>query len=335
MKTDRLLALLSILSETDKITVRELSERFEVSKRTILRDLDALGCAGIPIVSYLGPGGGVSIMDSYRLDYKILSSEDKEKIFTALKGLKSIDNDHSITSLIAKLVPENESSVFSQSDYVIDLSSWFNDSAVPEKIALFRRSIHQCSLVRMEYISRNSRSIRVIEPHKLVFKQSCWYIYGYCRQRNDFCMFRLSRAVSLEILEETFRPRPIESIPFPQDFGVDIYPAGSKRGLPGPNSKPIFDVVLEYDISDEFELTKTFDASYFRPRQDAASGSGHTCPTDHTRNSGYICFQTSDLDFAATLIFGLLDKVKAVSPPELRRIIRKRLENILPLYNSI
>ena len=107
MKIERLLGLLCILANTDKITVQELANRFEVSKRTILRDLDTLNCAGIPIVSYPGNGGGVAILASYKVNKKVLSTGDTEKIFTGLSALKSIDGDSSVTSLIAKLVPEN------------------------------------------------------------------------------------------------------------------------------------------------------------------------------------------------------------------------------------
>lgn len=322
MKTVRLLALLSILSETDRITVRELSSRLEVSRRTIFRDLESLGCAGIPVFSYIGPGGGVSILDSYKLKYKVLSADDKEKIFTALRGLRSIDNDSSITHLIAKLVPEQESAVFSQSDCVIDLSSWFNNSIIHEKISFLRSAVHARSLVRMEYISSSSRSIRIIEPHKLVFKQSCWYIYGYCRRQNAFRLFRLSRIASLETLDETFTPRVLASIPFPQDYGADFrHTEGGSS--PHPKSPaPSFQVLLEYHISDEFELTKTFDATYFQRSPDA---------NDHL---GRICFQTSDMDFAGKLVFGLLDKVRVISPPELRQQIRCRLEKIIPLYKG-
>ena len=99
-----------------------------------IRDRESLGCAGIPVFSYIGPGGGVSILDSYKLKYKVLSADDKEKIFTALRGLRSIDGDSSITHLIAKLVPEQESAVFSQSDCVIDLSSWFDNSMIHEDV---------------------------------------------------------------------------------------------------------------------------------------------------------------------------------------------------------
>lgn len=106
MKTDRLLSLLSILANTDKITVQELANRFEVSKRTIFRDLETLSRTQIPIISYPGIGGGVSIIEGYKLKNQILSKEEIKKIFTALNGLKSIDNNSSITNLIAKLVPE-------------------------------------------------------------------------------------------------------------------------------------------------------------------------------------------------------------------------------------
>ena len=141
MKIDRLLGLLSILANTDKITVQELANRFEVSKRTIFRDLDTLSRAGIPIISYPGIGGGVAIIEGYKLKNQVLSTDDIRNIFTALNGLKSIDNNHSINNLIAKLVPEKENIVFSQSDCVIDLSSWFSDSITHEKAIKLHQAI--------------------------------------------------------------------------------------------------------------------------------------------------------------------------------------------------
>ena len=125
MKIQRLLGILCVLTNVDKITIQELAQRFEVSKRTIFRDLDTLNCAGIPIVTYPGIGGGVSIIEGYKIDNRVLSADDTEKVFTALNGLKSIDGDTAITNLIAKLAPEKESKLFSQSQYVINLSSWF------------------------------------------------------------------------------------------------------------------------------------------------------------------------------------------------------------------
>ena len=99
MKVQRLLALLCVLADVEKITVQELADRFEVSKRTIFRDLEALSCAGIPIISYPGVGGGVSVIEGYKIGKQILSNDDVQKIFSALDGLRSIDRDSSINNL--------------------------------------------------------------------------------------------------------------------------------------------------------------------------------------------------------------------------------------------
>lgn len=308
MKTDRLLGLLSILANTDKITAQELANRFEVSKRTIFRDLDTLSRAGIPIFSYSGIGGGVSIMDGYKLKNQVLSTDDIKKIFTALNGLKSVNNDDSIKSLIAKLVPENETAVFSQSDYVIDLSSWFSDSTTHEKAIKLHQAISQQKCVRLEYISKKSRQVRLIEPHKLVFKQSYWYIYAFCQERNDFRLFKLNRIVSLEILETQFQLRQVNNIEFGKNYGENLFSADPKADF--------IEVVLEYDTYNEFELTDKIDASFFKKEKEINS------------NKATIHFYTSDLSWTANYIWGFIDKVKILSPPELNFKMKERLEKI-------
>lgn len=87
MKIDRLLGILSILASVEKITVQDLADRFEVSKRTIFRDLNALACAGIPILSYPGAGGGVAVIEGDKVNNQILTAKEIEQIFTALNGL--------------------------------------------------------------------------------------------------------------------------------------------------------------------------------------------------------------------------------------------------------
>lgn len=314
MKTDRLLGLLSILADTDKITIRELSERLEVSKRTIYRDLEALNLAGIPIISYPGARGGVSIMDGYRVDTRVLTGDDKTRIYTALNGLKSIEQDPAITNLIAKLVPEQGAAVFSQSGYLIDLSSWFSDSVVHEKITALGRAVRDHRCIRMEYISRNARLSRIVEPHKLVFKQSDWYLYGYCRERMDFRLFKIRRIASLEVLDESFLPRVLDSIEFSGNYGEELYSSAKKDGLT--------EVVLEYDISDEFYLSGKLDASLFETAADGDSSTGH------------IRFHVSSLSRAADFVFAFLDRVRVVSPPELLDEIRQRLNKINIYYKG-
>ena len=73
MKISRLLGILNVLVNKDRVTVKELAERFEVSKRTIFRDLDTLNEAGIPIVSYSGIGGVVSVIEGYKYNKSLFS----------------------------------------------------------------------------------------------------------------------------------------------------------------------------------------------------------------------------------------------------------------------
>lgn len=305
MKIQRLIGLICVLADVDKITVQELADRFEVSKRTIFRDLDTLNLAGIPIISYPGIGGGISIIEGYKIDKKILSTDDTGKIFTALKGLESIDNDISVNSLIAKLIPEKEADIFSQSEYVIDFSAWFEDSIIHEKAIALHKAICNNRCVLLEYVSGNSREKRFVEPYKLIFKQSDWYLYAFCRNRNDFRLFKLRRIISYEVLEDIFEHRQIGNIHLERDYAKNLF---SKR-----NKKGSIKVVLEYDKKDEFEITQKIDASFF---QEISS------QTD----TGRICFYTSSLSSVSNLVFGMLDKVRVVSPPELYNDIKCRLK---------
>lgn len=314
MKLERLLGLLCILASTDKITIQELADRFEVSRRTIFRDLDTLNRAGIPIVSYPGFGGGVAVVEGYKVERNVLSTSDTEKIFTALNGLKSIEGDTAIINLIAKLVPEKAEAVFSQSEYVIDLSSWFGDSIVHEKRSALHRAICERRCVLLEYISKDNRSIRMVEPHKLVFKQSYWYIYAYCRKQGAFRLFKINRIVSCEILEEYFQLRPIGAIEFENSYGAELFSP--------KNQADLFEVVLEYDASDEFYLTNKIDAAFFHR------------PIEGQTTCGQIRFQVSNLEWAADLVLGLQDKVRVVASPALQKEIKRRLDKINFYYKG-
>lgn len=312
MRVDRLLGVLSILADRDKITIGELAARFEVTRRTIARDLDALNQAGIPIVSYPGPGGGVALTEGCRLDSRVLSRDDKQKLFTALKGLKSIDNDPTVTNLMAKLVPEQEAVVLSKSNYVIDLSSWFRDSVVGEKISRLNRAVNERRCVRLTYLSRKSRSERLVEPHKLIFKQSDWYLYAYCRRRREFRLFKVRRIMAFTVLEEAFQRRAFEGIPLEKHDWAGIFSAEEKPGLT--------QVVLEYDREDEFALSEVMDASFFQRPGEASRGR--------------VCFWVSDMERTADYVFGFLHLVRVVSPPGLREEMKGRLQKILFGYET-
>lgn len=313
MKIDRLLGILSVLANTDRITIQELAERFEVSKRTIFRDLDTLNESGVPIVTYSGIGGGVSIVEGYKLKRNILSRNDIKNVFTALNGLMSIDENIDLTNLMAKLVPEETSTVFSESDYVIDLSSWFQDSIIQEKVTDLHKAIKNRNCIHLEYISKRSHSARIIHPHKLVFKQAYWYLYAFCEDNQEFRLFKVNRIAAYKIMDESFKCKEVEKIDFKKDFGVGLFSS--------QDSTSLFEVILEYDVNNEFFLTDKIDAKFF---------SRVRC----VKEKGNIIFSVSNLEWVANLVFSLQDKVKVIAPPELKEIVKVRINKMNELYKD-
>ena len=103
MKIDRLIGILSILLQEDKTTAPELAERFEVSRRTINRDIEDLCKAGIPIRTVQGTGGGISIMEGYRMDRTILTSRDMQMILAGLRSLDSVSGSSYYGQLMEKI----------------------------------------------------------------------------------------------------------------------------------------------------------------------------------------------------------------------------------------
>ena len=219
MRIYRLLGLLSVLAEVEHITVQELAVRFEVSRRTILRDIDTLNEAGFPVASRPGRGGGVSILKGYRQDKRLLSREDIASLFTALDGLKGLVGDGSVSALLARLVPVPETDARSRSRYLLDYTPWFTDSITWKKLSELHRAICSRMVCKMDYVSKTGRRTRLVEPHKLVFKQSDWYLYAFCRERSAFRLFKLRRIVSCVPYGERFSTRQMDETTFEQRFG--------------------------------------------------------------------------------------------------------------------
>ena len=312
MKIDRLIGIINVLANVDKITIKELADRFEVSKRTIFRDLDTLCQSGVPIITFSGIGGGVAIIDGYKLRNNILSKNDIKNIFTGLNGLKSIDESADLTNLMAKLIPEEISYVFSESDYVIDLSSWFKDSITKEKVAALHKAIENRNCIYMEYISNNSHSSRIVQPHKLVFKQSYWYLYAFCEDKEEFRLFKINRIVDFKIMDEIFQCKPVEGIDFKDDFNAGLF---SLKDLP-----VLFEVILEYAAVDEFFLTDKIDAKFFHRRS--------------SEEKGKIIFPAFNLEWTTNLVFSLQDKVKVIAPIELKEAIKIKIKKINEFYKD-
>jgi len=203
MKIDRLVGILAILLQRDTITAPELAERFEVSRRTINRDVETLCQAGIPICTRQGTNGGISIMDDYRFDRTLLSSREMQDILAGLRGLDSVSGSSHYGQLMEKLSVGSSEYMSGSQSVLIDLSSWYKQT-LASKIELIQRAVAEKKLIRFRYYSPSGEGIREIEPYYLLFRWSSWYVWGRCRQRNDFRMFKLNRLAELVLLEDEF-----------------------------------------------------------------------------------------------------------------------------------
>lgn len=225
MKIDRLIGILSILLQKEKVTAPYLAERFEVSRRTINRDVEDICKAGIPLVTTRGPGGGIAIQEGYSIDKTLLTSRDMESIFAGLKSLDSVSGTGQYRQLMDKLAAGKQESVDGDEDIVINLSSWYKDSLAP-KTHLIQEAIRECCLVSFIYYSPAGETRRQVEPYQLVFQWSSWYVRGYCCLRKDWRLFKLNRMTELSKTEAHFDKRELPPFdrkpdgPFPICFQV-------------------------------------------------------------------------------------------------------------------
>ena len=206
MKIDRLIGILSVLLQKEQVTAPELAERFEVSRRTISRDIEDLCKAGIPIMTMQGSGGGIRIMDGYRMDRTVLTGRDMRMILAGLRSLDSISGTSCYRQLMEK-VSAGSSEVIRPGDaFLIDLSSWNREVLVP-KITAVRDAVEDRKLLTFHYLSPSGESSRTIEPYYIIFKWAGWYVWGWCLDRQNYRMFKLDRMHRVSVSDLTFEPR--------------------------------------------------------------------------------------------------------------------------------
>ncbi|WP_322174117.1 helix-turn-helix transcriptional regulator [Acutalibacter caecimuris] len=217
MKIDRLIGILSTLLQHDRVSAPYLAEKFEVSRRTIQRDVDALCRAGIPLSTSQGAGGGISIMQGYKLDHTLLTSQDAQALIAGLRSLDSVTGGGSCARLMEKL---GLSTLWErQGPVLIDLASWYK-GPLSEKLSLLQASIEQPRLVSFCYCTPGGEGSRTVEPYYIVYQWAGWYLYGWCLQRQDFRLFKLLRMTDLAP-GQPFRPRPAP----PPDLSADrVFP---------------------------------------------------------------------------------------------------------------
>ena len=215
MKLDRLISILVMLLRKERVQAKELAEKFGVSVRTILRDVDAINLAGIPIVTYQGAKGGIGIAEGYRLDRSVLTEDEMAAIITTLKGISRTmpDSRHEILvekfkSILPSLQLQSLDSKINQ--LIIDLSPWGGNHKLREKMAEIRKAIENLIKIHFTYLdAAGKRTSRKVEPYSLILKGQKWYLYAWCEFREDFRLFKLSRIKELTILPTFYQPREL------------------------------------------------------------------------------------------------------------------------------
>lgn len=302
MKIDRLIGILSVLLQEEKITAPELADKFEVSRRTINRDIEDLCKAGIPITTTQGSGGGIRIMDGYRMDRTLLTSKDMQMILAGLRSLDSVSGSHYYGQLMEKIKAGSSDFVSGRDSILIDLSSWYKDTLAP-KIELIQNAVEERNLLTFQYYAPKGNSKRSIEPYYLVFKWSSWYVWGWCTEKKDFRLFKLNRMDALLKEYATFIPR---EVPMPNLSDEKIFPGGIK-------------VKALFTRDSQWRLVEEFGIHCFTENEDGTL----LFTADYTEKENLLSW---------LLTFG--DKVKVLEPAWVQEELIRIAKNIIKAYDA-
>jgi predicted DNA-binding transcriptional regulator YafY len=303
MKIDRLIGILSILLQKEMTTAPELAEHFEVSRRTINRDIETLRNAGIPIQTTQGVGGGISIMSGYRMDRTILTSRDMQMILAGLRSLDSVSGSGYYGQLMEKIQAGSSEFISSRDSILIDLSSWYKDTLSP-KIALIQDAIELGKRMKFSYYSPKGDSKREIEPYYLIFKWASWYVYGYCLLRKDFRLFKLNRMDEI-VLGTDFEKR--SEIPAPSISNEEVFPEKGRV-------KAVFDPSMRWHLVEEYGVNS------FQEQPDGTLLFEHEYPDDE----GLIAW-----------ILSCSDKVTVLEPKSVREKLYRITSDIQRKYEEV
>lgn len=300
MKIDRLIGILSILLQQEKITAPELAEKFEVSRRTINRDIEHLCQAGIPVMTVRGKNGGISIMDNYKMDRTLLTSSDMKAIFAGLKSLDSVSGTNRYQQLMDKLSAGRPEGILSGQYISIDLSSWYKSSLAP-KIEKIQQAIECHERIAFDYYGPKGEGHRKLEPYRLVFKWSSWYVWGFCVDKQDFRLFKLNRMSEIEQTGECFKVR---------EYGVPEPPSAVFMKLK-VCAKVLFEPEAKWRLIDDFGIDS------FKEQPDGKL---------------LFIFDFMDADNLFNWLLSFGSQAELLEPVELRRLFEENIRKMMEKY---
>lgn len=300
MKIDRLIGIITTLQQKKNVTAPYLAEKFEVSRRTISRDIEDICKAGIPIVTSQGANGGISIMEGFTIDTTIFTEKELTSIFTGLKTLDSVSNSAAAENLAQKI--GNNSAIKLADTMIIDLASYYKDDLTP-KLETIKQAISETKRIAFHYCYNKGEADKLIDPYLIVFKWSDWYVFGFCMERRDFRMYKLRRLWDLQITDETF----------------DVIDIPEEKKQFGFNMTDDYIITAVYDPSVKYRLVEEY---------------GHTSFTELEDGRLYAQWGFTSQKGAMEWFLSFGNKVKILDPPEMIELMKSTLDSIKNLYES-
>ncbi len=310
MKFDRLVSIIMVLLDKERIGAQELADLFEVSPRTIYRDIDTINMAGIPIRSVSGVGGGFEIMPNYKIDKTVFSTDDLSAILMGLSSLSDMIRGKELIHALAKVkrfIPADKANAIElkANQICIDLSPWIGNQSTQSYLDCIKTALQSYRLVSFEYIAHHGmKTVRTVEPYQLVLKSGHWYFQGYCLMRNDFRLFRLSRISNLQIKAENFTPRDFQKPVFHYEEILQEMQTELKICI----HQSIMDRVLDYCTYDRF----------------SSDGDEH-----------YIVdFPFIENEYYYGILLGFGNKCECLEPLHIRAELKRRIHTMAAIYED-
>lgn len=309
MKVDRLVSIIMILLDKKRIGAQELADMFEVSTRTIYRDIDAINMAGIPVRGASGVGG-FEIMQEYKVDKKVFSADDLSALLMGLSSLSGMIRGDELVHALAKVksfIPADRAKEIElkANQICIDLSPWMGNRNIQPYLETIQSALQENKLLSFEYIAHHgNKTARTAEPYQLVLKGNHWYLQGYCRVRSDFRLFRLSRMSNLQIKEEIFAPRDYQKPQLDFDSILETMQTKIKIRI----HRSVMERVLDFCTYEDF------------------SSDG---------NEYYIVnFPFIDNEYHYDILLSFGDKCECLEPLHVREKMKRRIHDIVAIYKN-
>lgn len=315
MKINRLLEITILLINRGTITAKELADRFEVSTRTIYRDIDVLSSTGVPVYTNKGSKGGICLMEDYALNKAILNEHESDSLMLALKTLQSTRYPE-LDRILEKMGALFKNTA--QNDWVhIEFSPWGSGPNEDNKFLDIKVAILKRRVIDFDYVnSQGGKSRRSVEPVQLWFKGGAWYLWGFCQKRNEFRTFRISRVKNLAVTEKMFEKRKQE--------GSRENEKASRNEIAGVNPKiPEMPSVTEFTLRFQPEILyrvyDDFDEDSIKRNEDGTVD---------------VTLSMTEEEWVYSYILSFGHHAEVLEPVHLRNTIHDRLKKAIAFYGT-